>query len=279
MEFSQDTTEFVSSICRMEAAEEWSSSSGEGLSDSEACLEDSKDEELFYEMGSFSKLQFRKDVSKACWIDEMGMAEVLERKGSLFTSMGIIRNGKIYCSTEETLFLAEIGALLLVDENHTAISLKDIYKKVAEGKSGCCWEGFEIYRHLKSLGYIVGRHGIPWSLKSVQRSLMRHEDTSDENSSSKTALDRSTIVPLLKDLHLTEVKPTFEVYLPNSKFRKTSPGDPSFVVYLAGDHPPSRLEIEELEKQCQGIPLKVGHIDHGRVSFFSFDKAELPVLP
>ena len=45
----------------------------------------------------------RKDVSKACWRDEMGMAEVLEHKGHLFTSMGIIHNGKVYCSIEEAL--------------------------------------------------------------------------------------------------------------------------------------------------------------------------------
>ena len=59
------------------------------------------------------------------------------------------------------------------------------------------------------------------------------EGSSDEKSSSQTALDASICVQLLKDLHVMEVKPTFEVYLPNSKFRKTSPGDPSFVVYLA----------------------------------------------
>jgi len=112
--------------------------------------------------------------------------------------------------------------------------LKEIYEKVAEGKSGCCWEGFEVYRHLKSLGYIVGRHDIPWSLKSARSSLMHLEDSSDENSLSETAVDTSNIVQLLKDLHITEVTPSFEVYLPNSKFRKTSPGDPSFVVYLAG---------------------------------------------
>ncbi|KAJ8429935.1 hypothetical protein Cgig2_017985 [Carnegiea gigantea] len=273
MEFSQDTSEFTSSICRMEAAvEEWSSSSA-GVSDSETCLQDSKHEEFFYEMGSLTKLQFRKDVSKACWKDETGMAEVLEHKGRLFTSMGINRNGKIYFSLEETLFLAEIGALVLVGENHTTISLKELYEKVAEGKSGCCWEGFEVYRHLKSLGYIVGRYGIPWSLKSVRSSLMHLEDSLDDNSSSQSAWDRSTIVQLLKDLHIREAKPTFEVYLPNKKFRKTCPGDPSFVVYLAG-----LKKAAQLERQCKGIPLKVSHVDHGRVSFFSFDKAELPVL-
>lgn len=44
-------------------------------------------------------------------------------------------------------------------------------------------------------------------------------------------------------------------------------------------NPPSKAEIKVLERQCGGIPLKVCHVEHGRVSFFSFDKVELPVLP
>lgn len=278
MEFSRESGELTSNISRMEAAEEWSSSSGEA-SDSEVCLEDSKDEEFFYEMGSLTKLQFRKDASKACWKDGMSMAEVMEHKGRLLASMGIVRSGKIYCSIEETLFLAEIGALVLVDEEDTPLPLKEIYEKVAEGKSGCNWEGFEVYRHLKSLGYIVGRHGVPWSLKSIRSGSMPLEDSSDNNNPSQTGLDATPIVQLLNDLHVRDVKPAFEVYLPNNKFRKTSPGDPSFVVHLARGHPPSRVEIEELERQCNGFPLKIGHVEHGRVSFFSFDKVELPLLP
>ncbi|CAN1256423.1 hypothetical protein LINPERPRIM_LOCUS9315 [Linum perenne] len=42
---------------------------------------------------------------------------------------------------------------------------------------------------------------------------------------------------------------------------------------------PSRAEIEDLESRCGGIPVKVCHVDHGRVSFFSMKKVELPVLP
>ncbi|KAG4396204.1 hypothetical protein AAZX31_19G124100 [Glycine max] len=42
---------------------------------------------------------------------------------------------------------------------------------------------------------------------------------------------------------------------------------------------PSRAEIEALERQCGGIPLKICLATEGRVSFFSFDKVELPVLP
>ncbi|KAH1077710.1 hypothetical protein GYH30_052982 [Glycine max] len=62
------------------------------------------------------------------------------------------------------------------------------------------------------------------------------------------------------------------------RFRKSSPGDPSFLLYLSRGHP-SRAEIEALERQCGGIPLEICLATEGRVSFFSFDKVELPVLP
>lgn len=48
---------------------------------------------------------------------------------------------------------------------------------------------------------------------------------------------------------------------------------------LYSGHPPSLSHIKELERQSNGIPLKIGHVDDGRVSLFSFDKVELPALP
>ena len=40
-------------------------------------------------------------------------------------------------------------------------------------------------------------------------------------------------------------------------------------------NPPTKKQIEDLEGQCEGIPLMI----HGRVSFYSFNQIELPVLP
>lgn len=125
----------------------------------------------------------------------------------------------------------EIGALLLVDNNDTSLSIKDIYAKV----SGCAWELFEVYRHLKSLGYIIGRHGIAWSTKAV-KSRSQSVSLQDSPQSSEVVdvelKDERSIIELFNDLHINEARAVFDVYLPNSKFRKSSPGNPRFVLCL-----------------------------------------------
>ncbi|XP_072972655.1 uncharacterized protein [Typha angustifolia] len=176
-------------------------------------------------------------------------------------------------------FLAEKGGLVL-DDNGTHFGMEEIYKKIAEGKYGCSWEFFEAYKHLKSLGYIVGRHGLPWTMKQNCHvsSILPSTENSNQNSDREVE-DNIVITDLLKGMHIDEIYPAFDIYLPNSKFRKSSPGNPSFILCLLRDKPPSRKEVETLEKKCSGIPLKFCYVDHGRVSFFSFDKVMLPSLP
>lgn len=60
--------------------------------------------------------------------------------------------------------MAEAGELHLDD---LCLSLEELYKMVSQGKFGCCWESFEVYRHLKSLNYIVSQHGVPWTLRRL----------------------------------------------------------------------------------------------------------------
>lgn len=131
-------------------------------------------------------------------------------------------------------FLIEVGALHLLDHDNSSLSLKDVYKKVAEGRSGRLWEQFEVYRHLKSLGYIVGKHRVPWSLKNVRNDCDISSPSSTENkgASDVKSDDEQSICRLLNTIQLDEVTPIFDVFLPHNKFRKSSPGDPNFMVCL-----------------------------------------------
>lgn len=131
--------------------------------------------------------------------------------------------------------MSEIGALLLLDDCSAGISLEELYTKVANGKCGCCWEQYLAYKKLKSLGYIVRRYGVPWSLKGTGRS--------NECVSAKCSLesglpvleseDKRSIIEMLNGMQINEARPVFDVYPPNSKFRKSSPGSPSFVLCFA----------------------------------------------
>ncbi|XP_074349584.1 uncharacterized protein LOC141689248 isoform X2 [Apium graveolens] len=258
--------------------EEFAISSG-GTSDSEVFVEDANDEELCDYSGKLSKLQSRKETSMAYWKDELGMAEIVSYKGKSWRSTGIVREGKIYYSIEETLFMAEIGALHLLQDDHCLL-LEEIYKMVSQGKYGCCWEFFEVYRHLKLLGYIVGRHGVPWTLRRLTKTESKSNETMEEImvKSDREHEDTSTVVEMFEGMHFDEVKPVFDVYPPNSNFQKSSPGIPSCVLCFTS-LPPSKQEISNLERRCNGIPLKFCNIEHGRVSFFSFNSVELPQLP
>ncbi|XP_062117764.1 uncharacterized protein LOC133831477 isoform X2 [Humulus lupulus] len=238
------------------------------------------DDEYCYASVPVSKLQPRKVLSKGRWIQEIGMAEVEVQKGPIWRTTGIVRCGKIYCSIEELLFMAELGAFLLMDDAGASISMEEMYMRISDENNGCSWEHFQAYRQLKSLGYIVGRYNIPWSLKHVKSNTESSSSHwSSENVMDLKSKDDISVVGMFSRLQIDEVKPVFDVYLPNTKFRKSSPDDPSFVLCFASGYPPSKMTLQLMERKCGGIPLKFCHVEQGRVSFFSFDKVELPILP
>lgn len=127
--------------------------------------------------------------------------------------------------------MAERGELSVLDFDDSSISLGDLYAKVAKATSGCCWESFQVYRHLKSLGYIVQRHGNPWTMKSAKNEsasavgVPQIKVITEPNCGGPCLINE-----LLNNMRIEEVRPAFDVYLPNSKFRKSSPGNPSFVL-------------------------------------------------
>lgn len=136
-------------------------------------------------------------------------------------------------------FLAEIGALIVVDDHDMSSSLKDLYEKIGKEKTGCCWQLFEVYRHLKSLGYVVGRHGVAWTVKVSKDKHVKTEDYNISHPEKNKVIEfelreEHSVVDLFDSLQIRDEKLVFSVYLPNSKFKKSSPGEPSFVIYLTG---------------------------------------------
>ena len=119
-----------------------------------------------------------------------------------------------------------------MDDCSTGISLEDIYTKIANGKSGCCWEQFQAYKQLKSLGYIIRRCGVPWSLKCANKSneCVSSKCSLESGSLDLESEDKRSIIEMFSGMQINEARPVFDVYLPNSKFKKSAPGDPSFAI-------------------------------------------------
>ncbi|KAI3728804.1 hypothetical protein L6452_17448 [Arctium lappa] len=247
--------------------EDWAAFSG-GSSDSELTAPDSDNEENCYAYSNLPKLQFRKNTSRACWKEELGMAEIVSNKGRMWTTTGITHGGKIYIFLEDMLFLAEIGALHLLDDEDKCIPLEDIYRKVAEGVGGSSWESFEVYRHLKSLGYIIKRHGVCWSMKRNKSmpASVGSESGSQRiiNNGNEDISSITETTDLFRAMQINELRPVFDVYAPNNKFRKSNPGNPIFVLCINTGNPPTKKQIEDIEGKCEGILLKFCYVEHGR---------------
>ncbi|VAI19395.1 unnamed protein product [Triticum turgidum subsp. durum] len=180
-------------------------------------------------------LRSRNVASRARWVEEAGAAEVLDSKGKLWLTTGVTRGGKLDYNVEEIGFLAERGALIFLDDEGGTIGMEEIYGKIAGGKYGCSWDAFQAYKHLKLLGYIIGRYGVPWTMKHnpTCETTDSLESMPDTNQSFDRADGvRSGIAKLLKEMHIDGLHPSFEVYLPNSKFRKSSPGAPCFFLSM-----------------------------------------------
>ncbi|CAN6174903.1 unnamed protein product [Urochloa humidicola] len=229
-----------------------------------------------------SRVKFRNVASRARWVEEAGAAEVVESKGNLWLTTGVTRGVKLFYNVEEIGFLVERGALILLNGKDETVGIESIYGKIAGGKYGCSWDAFQAYKHLKSLGYIVGRYGVPWTMKNSGTCDTTVPPTSvvhtDQSFNRADGICRD-ITKLLKEMHIDGISPSFEVYMPNSKFKKSSPGVPTFLLCLLRSKPPSRVELETVEINSQCIPLKYCHVDNGRVTFLSFDKVTLPILP
>ncbi|CAM6129967.1 unnamed protein product [Calypogeia fissa] len=152
-------------------------------------------------MGQDEKATLQRDISVCRWDAGIGMGEIMVKKGKVWGSMGVIRNSKLYCHVEEAVYMVEQGSLLLLRDDGVATLRQEVYDLLAVPSNGCSWDAYQIFCHLKRLGYIVGRHGTPWSTSKAKRppretipgfeskedSDLKEEIPSSANSSSKSS--------------------------------------------------------------------------------------------
>ncbi|KAL2641338.1 hypothetical protein R1flu_008925 [Riccia fluitans] len=340
--------------------------------------------------------KFKKDVSVAKWDGVKGLAEVTLKKGKLWCSMGIMRGSKLYCNVEEAVYLVGLGSLALLHDGKV-MYLQEVYNLLLTPAHGCSWIAYQTFAYLKRLGYIVGRHGIPWTTSRKRESLTpskttldnhspsneeEHANTrkgiydsqpreivddhdgeldssakgtaspdllnhwsveaiqeaeasvssfeavtldfpgTDENDLSGKGAASSILVgeggeeevqgvganvspcetgrPELLDvgaadcgdtlqnlcyLTLNQVEDScdallmYDVFLPNGRFKKSSPGLPAFRLCISSGQPPKHNEVRALELKSGDAPLKFACVESGHVSIFSFDTVSLPDLP
>ncbi|PIM99726.1 hypothetical protein CDL12_27772 [Handroanthus impetiginosus] len=145
----------------------------------------------------------------------------------------------------------------------------------------CSWDSFDVYWHLKFLRYIVGHHNVPWSMKKVKIKIDdqagAEEIDSVRDSGSK---DNSFITEMFGNSHLGETRQHLMFILPIASLKGLLQAIHPSCSALPGNLSQQHLLDELILPYTFTIsPLKFCIVEHGRVSFLSFTKVELPVLP
>ena len=108
-----------------------------------------------------------------------------------------------------------------------------LYSFMMKSEYGCAWDAFKVYLELKTLGYVVSRHNVPWSI-SMNASIGHKNILNCSNDELSTCVESLTLSGSFEnpdrgqDLDLV-----FDVFAPNSKFKKTDPGIPDFSLLIS----------------------------------------------
>lgn len=145
-------------------------------------------------------MNFKKDVSVASWESEKGLAEVTVKKGKLWCSMGIIRSSKLYCNIEESMYLAGLGSLVMLNDERI-MSNDEICSLLLFPGHGCSWAAYQTFAYLKRLGYIVGRYDVLWTTSRKQEkfpSLQSDVETDLSSKAEELILPSNTLKSVVK---------------------------------------------------------------------------------
>lgn len=105
-----------------------------------------------------------------------------------------------------------------------------------------------------------------------------------DSTSTAAILDKLSIIkpfqrPFPAKPSVSNVKIVFDVYLPNTSFKKSSPGVPDHRICVArGQNPPDFFEVQSTTTHLEDdVPLHWAVVNSGEISFFIFENSNLPV--
>jgi hypothetical protein len=132
------------------------------------------------------------------------------------------------------------------------------------------------YAHLRAQDYRVLRH-VSRSQQDKNRKRPRQEDTTNLTQKEAFRLALLQAVPLSLDDDPTAI--AFDVYEPNTHFKKSSPGIPHFHVAVASYRLPSPTfsQLQALTKKSNGVALRIATVsDSGTVIMFGVTDYGVP---
>lgn len=203
-----------------------------------------------------------------------------------------------YLFLEDVIFLHEQG-LIHVEENiHSSLMESRQLYSLLHGPDGLLsLSVYLVYAHLRAQTYRVVRHTS--SRKSLLLELMSKGELSNQmNVTMTTTTDfppsRQTKI-VKEDLRrdaMAATPPTmyepgasltiaFDVYPPDSNFKRSNPGLPSFHVAICSfaQSSPTFGEMQELLLQCGNTPLRIATVaDSGTVVMFGLTDFGVPVI-
>ena len=175
---------------------------------------------------------------------------------------------------EEALFLYERGVLQVYDDD-VMLNAQQLYGMLEPLHVPL--PIYLAYAHLRAQDYRVLRHvSVP---SHAHDSLQQNVDDSGQEHDNYKMIKQARLVSPPKTLYEDPMAIAFDVYRPNTQFRKTNPGTPDFYVSVASFAiaSPTFDQLQSLMQACNGVPLRIATVsDSGVVIMFGVTNVGVP---
>ncbi|KAF0021987.1 hypothetical protein F2P81_025760 [Scophthalmus maximus] len=195
--------------------------------------------------------------------------------------MGFSDKGKQCLLPEEALYLMECGNLQVFYQD-LPLSIQDGYERFLSSRTVSLRQ-YQVFGHLKRLGYVVHRFDASSEPSSYARQLNLPPSRDRAGKQLKRKRSGSPTATATASCRLTgsdEWRLCFSVYQPDTvaEFKKSNPGKPySRICVCSFDGPvPDLRALKLLASQSADVPVVFAVVDQGDISFYTFKDYQLP---